>query len=158
MSQRGDLGIRVVGTRRLAKAPHARMNNSADGAAKRAAENFLIRVGVGVFAELAAGPVELFSGDLLFHIFAGGLILGAFFMATDMVTSPITPKGRVIFALGCGVLTAVIRKMGGYPEGVCYSILIMNTCVPLIDRFTKPRRFGTVTFYEPPAAQADAAS
>ena len=99
-----------------------------------------------------------FWEEMGFWAFSGGLFLGAFFMATDMVTSPITPKGRVIFALGCGVLTAVIRKMGGYPEGVCYSILIMNTCVPLIDRFTKPRRFGTVTFYEPPAAQADAAS
>jgi len=93
--------------------------------------------------------------EMAFWAFSGGLFLGAFFMATDMVTTPITAKGRVIFALGCGILTAVIRKLGGYPEGVCYSILIMNTCVPLIDRFVKPRRFGTVTFYTPPqTAQA----
>ncbi|MCX7703486.1 MAG: RnfABCDGE type electron transport complex subunit D [Planctomycetota bacterium] len=83
--------------------------------------------------------------EMAFYAFSGGLFLGAFFMATDMVTSPITPKGRFIFALGCGILTALIRKLGGYPEGVCYSILIMNTCVPLIDRFTKPARFGLST-------------
>jgi len=85
-----------------------------------------------------------FFERLAFWTFGGGLMLGAFFMATDMVTSPITSKGQVIFAVGCGVLTAVIRKLGGYPEGVCYAILIMNTAVPLIDRFTVPRKFGLV--------------
>jgi electron transport complex protein RnfD len=81
---------------------------------------------------------------IAFWTFSGGLILGAFFMATDMVTSPMTKKGGIIFGVGCGVLTAVIRKLGGYPEGVCYSILIMNTAVPLIDRFTVPKKFGSV--------------
>jgi len=78
----------------------------------------------------------------LFHVLAGGLILGAFFMATDMVTSPITPVGRGLFGIGCGILTVVIRLVGGYPEGVSYSILLMNLTVPLIDRFTRPKVFG----------------
>jgi electron transport complex protein RnfD len=80
----------------------------------------------------------------VFHIFSGGLILGAFFMATDMVTSPVTKKGRIIFGIGCGVLTVVIRLVGGYPEGVSYSILLMNIAVPLIDKYTPPRIFGEV--------------
>ncbi len=84
-----------------------------------------------------------FNGPWLTHIGAGGLMIGAFFMATDMVTGPLTKKGRIVFALGCGLMTIVIRLYGGYPEGVCYSILLMNTCVPLIDAFTRPRVFGT---------------
>lgn len=80
----------------------------------------------------------------VFHILAGGLFLGAFFMATDWVTSPITKKGRIVFGLGCGCLTVLIRLKGGYPEGVCYSILLMNTLTPLIDRYTKARVFGRV--------------
>ncbi|MFY9398231.1 MAG: RnfABCDGE type electron transport complex subunit D, partial [Desulfomonilia bacterium] len=79
-----------------------------------------------------------------FHILAGGLMLGAFFMATDMVTSPITNTGKVIFAVGCGVITVVIRLWGGYPEGVSFAILIMNAFVPLINRATKPTKFGAV--------------
>ena len=79
-----------------------------------------------------------------YHVFCGGLMLGALYMATDMVTSPLTRRGLVIFAVGCGVLTALIRLYGGYPEGVCYSILLMNTAVPLIDRWTRPRVFGAV--------------
>src|SRR3989337_2566430 len=78
-----------------------------------------------------------------YHVFAGGLILGAFFMATDMVTSPLTKRGLIIFAIGAGVLTTLIRFYSGYPEGVCYSILLMNTATPLIDRFTKPRLYGS---------------
>jgi electron transport complex protein RnfD len=78
----------------------------------------------------------------LFHTLAGGLFLGAFFMATDMVTSPMTGLGKCIFAAGAGVLVVLIRLVGGYPEGVCYSILIMNMFVPLIDRFIKPGKFG----------------
>ena len=74
----------------------------------------------------------------------GGLLLGAIFMATDYTTSPITARGQVVFAVGCGVLTALIRRFGGYPEGVSYSILIMNATVPLIDRVTKPRILGEV--------------
>ena len=65
-------------------------------------------------------------------------------MATDMVTSPVTKKGRIIFGMGCGILTVVIRLVGGYPEGVSYSILLMNIAVPLIDRYTIPRIFGEV--------------
>jgi electron transport complex protein RnfD len=78
----------------------------------------------------------------LFNVLAGGLFLGAFYMATDWVTSPITKKGRLIFGVGCGLLTLLIRFQGGYPEGVCYSILLMNILTPLIDRSTKARVFG----------------
>ncbi len=78
----------------------------------------------------------------LFHLLAGGLIIGAFFMATDPVTSPLTKRGRIIFGIGCGILTIVIRLYSGLPEGVMYSILLMNSLVPLIDRFTKPKSFG----------------
>lgn len=88
------------------------------------------------------GPHGLFTGDPLFHIMAGGLMIGAFFMATDMVTTPITRKGKVIFAVGCGLITVLIRLVGGYPEGVCYSILLMNSVTPLIDRFIQPVRYG----------------
>jgi len=80
----------------------------------------------------------------VYQVLAGGLLIGAFFMATDMVTSPLTSRGCVIFALGCGLLTALIRMVStGFPEGVCFSILIMNTAVPVIDRFTRPKIFGT---------------
>ena len=78
----------------------------------------------------------------LFHILSGGLFLGAFFMATDYVTSPMTRKGRWIFGIGCGVITVLIRLWGGYPEGVSYSILLMNATTPLIDKFTRSRIFG----------------
>lgn len=78
----------------------------------------------------------------VFHILSGGLILGTFFMATDLVTSPITPVGKIIFGIGCGFLTSVIRIWGGYPEGVSYSILVMNSTVPLIDKLTRPKIFG----------------
>jgi Na+-translocating ferredoxin:NAD+ oxidoreductase subunit D len=84
----------------------------------------------------------LFSGDWLFYVLSGGLVLGAFYMATDYVTSPITKKGKIVFGVLCGVLTFAIRKWGGYPEGVCYAILIMNSAVPLIERHTRPDRFG----------------
>lgn len=76
------------------------------------------------------------------HVLAGGLMLGSIFMATDMVTSPITRKGMVMFGIGCGVLTMIIRKWGGYPEGVSFAILLMNGVVPLINRATRPRLFG----------------
>ena len=79
---------------------------------------------------------------MLYELFGGGLFLGAFFMATDYVTSPNTPKGEVIFGIGAGLLVVFIRYFGGYPEGVCYSILIMNICVWLIDKATLPHRFG----------------
>lgn len=80
----------------------------------------------------------------VYEIFTGGLMLGAFFMATDYASSPVTPKGQIIFAIGCGIITTLIRIFGGYPEGVSYSILIMNLAVPLIERFTEPKIFGAL--------------
>ncbi|HBT49253.1 MAG: Electron transport complex, RnfABCDGE type, D subunit [Caldanaerobacter subterraneus] len=81
---------------------------------------------------------------LPYHILGGGLILGAFYMATDYSSSPVTPLGRIIFAVGAGILTAIIRVKGAYPEGVSYSILLMNVATPLIEKFTKPKVFGKV--------------
>ncbi|MBF0610097.1 MAG: RnfABCDGE type electron transport complex subunit D [Magnetococcales bacterium] len=80
--------------------------------------------------------------DPLFHLITGGLIMGAFFMATDMVTSPVTAKGQLIFGFLCGLLTYLIRTWGGYPEGVSFAIVIMNAAVPLIDQYTKPVAYG----------------
>jgi electron transport complex protein RnfD len=80
----------------------------------------------------------------MFHLLAGGLILGAIFMATDMVTSPMTYKGMILYGIGCGVLTVLIRLWGSYPEGVSFAILIMNAVVPLINKGFKPKRFGEV--------------
>ena len=97
---------------------------------------------VGLFTYIF-GQEGLFSGDWLFHILSGGLILGAFFMATDYVTSPLTRKGQVVFGIGCGLITAIIRLWGGYPEGVSYAILMMNAATPIIDRYTKNRIYGT---------------
>jgi electron transport complex protein RnfD len=88
------------------------------------------------------GRAGLFTGDALFFTLAGGLILGAFFMATDYVTSPLSSRGKLIFGIGCGILTFLIRKFAGYPEGVSYAILIMNAAVPIIDRYTFPKWFG----------------
>ena len=79
---------------------------------------------------------------MLYELLGGGLFLGAFFMATDYVTSPTSPKGEIVFGIGCGLLTVFIRYFGGYPEGVSYAILIMNVCVWFIDQATKPARFG----------------
>jgi electron transport complex protein RnfD len=93
------------------------------------------------------GGAFIFGGSVeyaLFHFLTGGLIIGAIFMITDMVTSPMTGLGQLIFGFGCGAITLLIRMKGGYPEGVCYSILIMNALVPIIDRFTVPEKFGTV--------------
>lgn len=80
--------------------------------------------------------------DPMFHILAGGMLLGAIYMATDMVTSPMTPAGMLVFGVGCGLLTILIRVFGAYPEGVSFAILIMNAFVPLINRGFKPKRFG----------------
>lgn len=85
---------------------------------------------------------SLFTGDFVYHILSGGLLLGAFFMATDYSTSPVTFKGRVIMGAGCGLLASVIRLYTNYPEGVSFAILLMNIVVPLIDRYTIPRSFG----------------
>jgi electron transport complex protein RnfD len=97
---------------------------------------------VMVLTGIFGGSDGLFTGNALFHLLSGGLILGAVFMATDLVTTPVTYRGRLIFGTGCGVITSVIRLVGGYPEGVCYSILLMNAFTPLIDRWTRPRRLG----------------
>lgn len=99
------------------------------------------------------GSVVIFGGlfwlinpakypDPLFHLLAGGLIIGAFFMATDLVTTPITQRGCFIFGVGVGALVVLIRLFGGLPEGVMYAILIMNALTPLINRYTRPRIFG----------------
>jgi electron transport complex protein RnfD len=85
-----------------------------------------------------------FGGDAVFFLLSGGVVLGAFFMATDYVTSPLSARGRLIFGTGCGILTFIIRRFAGYPEGVSYAILIMNAAVPVIDRYTCPRWFGYV--------------
>lgn len=93
------------------------------------------------------GIMWLVSDNIQFEpvtqILSGGLLLGAIFMATDYVTSPMSKKGQVIFAVGCGFLTVIIRAYSAYPEGVSFAILIMNAFVPLIDRYTAPRVFGT---------------
>jgi electron transport complex protein RnfD len=78
----------------------------------------------------------------LFHVLSGGLLLGAMFMATDMVTCPNTPKGQLVFGAGCGLLTIIIRMWGGYPEGVSFAILLMNAFTPMIDRYIQPRLYG----------------
>ncbi|MCU0378521.1 MAG: RnfABCDGE type electron transport complex subunit D [Bacteroidales bacterium] len=80
--------------------------------------------------------------DPLFHLLTGGMMLGAIFMATDYVTSPMTPKGMIIYGTGIGVITVLIRTWGAYPEGVSFAILIMNAFVPLLNMYIKPRRFG----------------
>lgn len=90
----------------------------------------------------AFGADKLFSGDPILAILSGGLMLGAFFMATDYVTGPLTRRGKLVFGFGCGLITFLIRKWGGYPEGVSYAILTMNAFVPAIDRFIKLRPYG----------------
>lgn len=102
----------------------------------------VIYIGTVSVLTLVLGRNGFMSGDFVYEILIGGLMLGAFFMATDYTTSPMTKKGQIIFALGCGLLTSVIRIYGGYPEGVSYSILIMNLFVPLIDKYVTPRVFG----------------
>ncbi|MCG8483283.1 MAG: RnfABCDGE type electron transport complex subunit D, partial [Clostridia bacterium] len=102
----------------------------------------LIYIGTVAALTLIIGGFDI--NYMLYHIFAGGLMLGAIFMATDYASSPITPKGQVIFALGCGIITTVIRVYGGYPEGVSFAILFMNVAAPLLDKYTSPRLFGEV--------------
>ncbi len=94
---------------------------------------------VAIFALISGGP-----GMVLFHLLSGGLLLGAFFMATDYVTTPSSPKAQIVFGIGCGVVTMVIRLWGGYPEGVSFSILFMNLFAPLLDKALKSRIFGEV--------------
>lgn len=115
----------------------------------------LIRRDVSWYIPVAVlGSVALFSGIMwiadpqqymnpLFHILTGGIFLGALFMATDYVTSPMTRGGMIVFGVGIGVITMLIRYFGAYPEGVSFAILIMNACVPLIDKGFRPRRYGS---------------
>ncbi|MBQ3083252.1 MAG: RnfABCDGE type electron transport complex subunit D [Alistipes sp.] len=101
---------------------------------------------MAVFAFVVAltkgGDAALLWQFQLFHVLAGGAMLGAIFMATDYATSPMTVKGSVIFAIGIGAITMCIRLWGAYPEGMSFAILIMNACVPLINKYIKPTRFG----------------
>ncbi|MBI9103455.1 MAG: RnfABCDGE type electron transport complex subunit D [Spirochaetales bacterium] len=98
---------------------------------------------IWIFGGLRFGN-GFFSGDIIFHLFTGGLMLGVFYMATDMVTSPLTRKGMLIFGAGCGFLTFLIRIYGSFPEGVSLAIILMNIFVPMINRYTGPSRFGIV--------------
>ncbi|MDA8156483.1 MAG: RnfABCDGE type electron transport complex subunit D [Actinomycetota bacterium] len=90
------------------------------------------------------GRMVLFAGDPLMHLLSGGLMLGAFFMATDYVTGPSLRAAQVLFGMGCGILTSIIRLVGGFPEGVMFAILLMNCFAPLLDRVIKTSPFGTV--------------
>lgn len=98
----------------------------------------------GVIAWIFGGKGAFFVGDPIMHLLSGGILIGAFFMATDYVTSPSVKKGQIIFGIGCGFLTMLIRLKGGYPEGVMFAILIMNCFAPLIDRGFKTKIFGQV--------------
>lgn len=101
---------------------------------------------LGTFAVMVYlfGQTPYDINSVLYHLCTGGIVLGAFFMATDYVTTPTTAWGHVIFGIGCGILTFVIRRFGGYPEGTSYAILLMNVVAPLIDRYVRPRKFGEV--------------
>ena len=96
------------------------------------------------FVGTVAICTALSGGDVLMEIMSGGLMLGAFFMATDYATTPLTVKGKLVFAVGCGLITFVIREFGTYPEGVSYAILIMNILTPQIDKFTMNKPFGVM--------------
>lgn len=105
-----------------------------------------IPVSMLLSAAVLSGILNLVNPDIYagpgFHLLTGGMLLGAIFMATDMVTSPMTPKGQIFFGVGIGLLTIVIRIWGAYPEGVSFAILLMNGWTPLINRYMKPKRFG----------------
>ena len=101
-----------------------------------------IFIGTVAAITLIAGGFDF--NFMLYHIFAGGLMIGAIFMATDYASSPVTAKGKVFFALGCGIIASMIRLYGAYPEGVGFSILLMNVAAPLIEKYTAPRVFGEV--------------
>ncbi|MBQ3533916.1 MAG: RnfABCDGE type electron transport complex subunit D [Clostridia bacterium] len=94
---------------------------------------------------------------MAYQLLTGGLMLGAIFMATDYASSPVTPKGQIIYGIGCGVLTVLIRYFGSYPEGVSYAILIMNCCVFLIEKISQPVKFGYVKPVKAPKAEKEAA-
>jgi electron transport complex protein RnfD len=98
--------------------------------------SLLITAGLAYIADPGSHPFPAF------HVFSGGAMLGAFFIATDPVTASATPVGKLIYGAGIGVLTFVIRAWGDYPDGVAFAVLLMNMAVPTIDRYTKPRAFG----------------
>ncbi len=100
----------------------------------------LAYMGTVALITLLTGHPEM----ILFQLFAGGLMLGAFFMATDYVSSPSSPRAQIIFGIGCGAITMIVRLWGGYPEGVSFSILFMNLLTPLLDKVLKPKPFGEV--------------
>jgi electron transport complex protein RnfD len=101
-------------------------------------------IGSFIIFALIFGRAGLFSGsgNILFEVLNGGLLLGALFMATDYATTPISPYGKIVMGIGCGFLTVIIRFYGGYPEGVSFAIIIMNLFVPLIDKYVRPRVYG----------------
>jgi electron transport complex protein RnfD len=98
----------------------------------------------GLMAWVFGGKGALFTGDPIVHLISGGMMLGAWFMATDYVTSPSVRNGQILFGIGCGFLTMLIRLKGGFPEGVMFAILIMNCFAPLIDRGFRSKVFGAV--------------
>ena len=106
------------------------------------------RIPVSYLGTVAVLTLVFSKGDnavlwMLYNLLGGGVVLGALFMATDYATSPVTPKGQIIYGVGCGVLTVIFRYFGLFPEGVTYAILLMNACAWAIDRYCAPRRFGT---------------
>ena len=101
-----------------------------------------VAVFAAIYGAISFDTPHLVSNFTLFHLLSGGLVLGAVFMATDYVTSPMTTKGMVLYGVGIGVLTMTIRLWGAYPEGMSFAILLMNSVVPLINKYIKPRRFG----------------
>ena len=101
-----------------------------------------VAVFAAVYGAFSFDTPHLVSNFALFHLLSGGVVLGAVFMATDYVTSPMTTKGMVIYGVGIGAITMIIRLWGAYPEGMSFAILIMNSVVPLINKYIKPRRFG----------------
>jgi len=109
-----------------------------------------LHIPLAIFGSIAAFTAILWwvdpqqYADPLFHLLTGGVLLGAIFMATDYVTSPMSPRGMVIFGVGIGVITVLIRVFGAYPEGVSFAILIMNATVPLLNMYCKPKRYGEV--------------
>ena len=102
-------------------------------------------IGTVAILTLIAAPAGISGVDyMLYNVFGGGLMLGAIFMATDYATSPVTKPGQLVFGIGCGLLTCFIRRFGSYPEGVCYSILIMNCTTWLLDKYIRPTIYGAV--------------
>ena len=97
---------------------------------------------VGILTWIFGGKEGLMTGDPILHMMSGGLILGAFFMATDYVTGPSVRNAQIVFGVACGILTALIRLKGGYPEGVMFAILLMNCFAPLLDRGMRSAVFG----------------